>query len=103
MKQQRKVYFCFSIALSFLLFYAFYPRLEGKDLDQFLSTLNLDHVVHNSKPETDNVVPGQVSYLLLTNGTRVRDNLYDVQNETLGVSTEFLSPNDVRWADIVCE
>lgn len=70
MKDQRRLYFCLSVALSSLLFYTFYYRLGGTEYEDIVSRPNIHHVISDSTTDSPTFNSGQESYLVLATGSR---------------------------------
>jgi hypothetical protein len=87
---QKSLLFCLSFAVSSLIFYiCFYSNVGGAEHFQPQSALlNVRNVSYNSTNQDKEVIAGQNIDRGLANVSRVQDNLYDVQNETLGVRLE---------------
>ena len=79
-----------SFAVSSLIFYScFYSNVRGVEYFQPHPALfNVRNVSYNSTNRNKQAIAGQNIDRGLTNVSRVQDNLYDVQNETLGVRLE---------------
>jgi hypothetical protein len=87
---QKSLYFYLSFAVSFLIFYIyFYSNVGGAEYFQPKPALfNVRNVSYNSTNQDKKVIAGRNIDRGLANVSRVQDNLYDVQNETLGVRLE---------------
>ena len=95
---QKCLYFCFSFAVSSLIFYiSFYSYLGGAEYFQPQPALfNVRNVSYNSTNRDKKAIAGQNTDSGVANVSRVQDNLYDVQNETLGVRLEvYLSSESI--------
>src|SRR5271154_1456642 len=88
--RQKSLYFCLSFAVSSLIFYiCFYYNVGGVENFQPQPALfNVRNVSYNSTDQDKEAIAGQNIDRGLANVSRVQDNLYDVQNETLGVRLE---------------
>ena len=88
--RQKSLYFCLSFAVSSLIFYiCFYSNVRGAEYFQPQPALfNVRNVSYNSTNQHKEAIAGQNIDRGLANVSRVQDNLYDVQNETLGVRLE---------------
>jgi hypothetical protein len=88
----RYVYLLISLAISSVVFYTLYSHGEVTEYyDQ--ASLWLDQQrPGGGRPKLDTMVeseeayPGEKTYTVTANGTRIDDNLHDIFNETLGVS-----------------
>jgi hypothetical protein len=87
---QKSLYFCSSFAVSSLIFYTcFYSHVGGAQYFQLQPALfDVRNVSYDSKNQDKEAIAGQNIDRGLANVSRVQDNLYDVQNETLGVRLE---------------
>ena len=87
---QKSLYFCLGFAVSSLIFYIpFYSNIGGAEYFQAQPTLfNVRNVSYNSTNQDKEAIAGQNIDCGFANVSRVQDNLYDVQNETLGVRLE---------------
>lgn len=93
---QKSLYFCLSFAVSSLIFYAcLYSNVRGAEYFQPQPALfNVRNVSYNSTNQDKEAIAGQNIDRGLANVSRVQDNLYDVQNETLGVRLEACFPTE---------
>lgn len=82
--------FYLSFAVSFLIFYiCFYSNVGGAEYFQPKPALfSVRNVSYNSTNQDKKAIAGRNIDRGLANVSRVQDNLYDVQNETLGVRLE---------------
>jgi hypothetical protein len=95
---QKSLYFYSSFAVSSLVFYiCFYSNVGGAEYFEPQPTLfDVRNVSYNSTNHGKEAMAGQNIDRGLANVSRVQDNLYDVQNETLGVRLEvYLSPESL--------
>ena len=87
---QKSLYFCSGFAVSSLIFYTcFYSNFERAEYFQPQPTLfDVRNVSHDPTNQDKEAIAGQNIDRGLANVSRFQDNLYDVQNETLGVRLE---------------
>jgi hypothetical protein len=87
---QKSLYFCLSFAVSSLILYVcVYSNIRGVEHFQPQPALfNVRNVSYNSTNQDKEAIAGQNIDQGLANVSRAQDNLYDVQNKTLGVRLE---------------
>jgi hypothetical protein len=88
----RYVYLLISLAISSVVFYTIYSHGEVTEYyDQASLWLEQQRPGGggpklNTTVESKEAYPGEKTYRVTSNGTRIDDNLHDIFNETLGVS-----------------